>query len=182
MPDFIPTDIAVDFSGKSNAAGLQSKFYYAPMDDIALIPAVDTNENKLTGAITMRAAQAAVPATANTPAIAARPAGKFVKVTVSEVDGDIEVNALGEADNHGGYEAIANYFANGHSARVSRQWMDLRNRPVGIIYFDIGGAMRFLANITLKATPQYKGKKGYKIHGKITVMENEPPYIDTLPQ
>jgi hypothetical protein len=181
MPDFIPIEIGVDIRGKSNPSGIKKDFWYTNEDDISGVPVLLPTANKLSAALIMRAAVAAVAATASTPAIAARPVGAFAKIKGSEVDAKYDCKRLGEGDNHAGFRVTVSVFINGKTPEASYLFGQLRNRPLAVVVEEKDGQKYFIRSITLNHSTQTDPKRGYHLEGTVDVSD-EPPVIDSVPQ
>lgn len=161
---FGSVNIAVDLAGKSNVASLKRDLYYTSIEEIATIPALETDDNLLADALTMRASSGAVPA------------GKFAKIEASELDCDYKCEALGEGDNNAGFKVSVKAFINGKSSVASNLLMRLRNRRLALVVTEKNGDQIFIYDITLKYGSQVNPKRGYMLEGE-TIVADEPPVI-----
>jgi hypothetical protein len=170
--DMLIEDIEVDIRGKSNPASLKRTLYYTEYNNVVAVPALAVGANKITTALTMRSAVAV-----NLPTVpVAIPAGKFAKITASDIDLDFKVERLGEGDNHAGYKVMVKAFINGKTPEAATKFGELRNRRLYIIVEEKDGQRYLIEDIMLHSGSQVNPKRGYMLEGEV-ILSEEPPVI-----
>jgi hypothetical protein len=172
--DFILKDIEVDIAGKSNPASLKKDIFFTTIDQITTIPPLDADSNQISAPLGMRLPIA--PNAAAMPPIAEVKAGKFAKISASELDLDFKVDRVGEGDNHAGFKVMVKAFINGKTARASFLLAQLRNRRLALVVTEKDGTHYFIHDIILHYGSQVNPKRGYALEGDV-ILSEEPPVI-----